>query len=91
MNENPLPLLNLCAPQRARVLLVLVVTLFLNACGSQYAYKKREYADPDDELYGRSPGCDRYAVTQEFGKDTNHLQALRTLISGSDAPIQPFA
>jgi len=75
MNENPLPLLNFWAPQRTRVLLVLVVTLFLNACGSQYAYKKREYADPDDELYSRSPGCDRYAVTQEFKEATDLLQA----------------
>lgn len=75
MSQIPLPLLKLGRPQRTRLLLVLVVTFLLNACGSQYAYKKREYADPDDELYGRSARCDRYALTQEFGEKANHHQA----------------
>ena len=67
MHKIPLPLFSHGAPQQTRLILVLAATLFLNACGSQQAYKKREYADPDDELYGKSPSTDRYAVTRHMG------------------------
>ncbi len=34
-----------------RVAMLWVCLGFLAGCGSQYAYKHREYDDPDDELY----------------------------------------
>ena len=35
-----------------RWILIAVVTGFLLGCSEKYVYKHREYADPDDELFG---------------------------------------
>lgn len=37
---------------KIRWILIAVVTGFLLGCSEKYVYKHREYADPDDELFG---------------------------------------
>lgn len=46
----------------SKLVLVGVIAGLLIGFGSQNAYKRREYADPDDELYGRIQNESAYTV-----------------------------
>jgi hypothetical protein len=51
--------------------LVWIIAGLLFGCDPRYAYKHREYADPDDELYGARQVEPRYAqIRKDFLSDS---------------------